>query len=104
MSYQEAIYNPRPDGLDLTATNSVAPCMNMPYGSLLFRFPTPPETGLSADTSSSDDYSDETLLDQVLIEFAAELDAPMSAQVIANIEAETPEILAINDPATREYE
>ena len=95
-----------PIEVDWTASNSAAGVVALPYvGRPL---PWPPPTSVSRDLPaanlSEEVESDDTLLQQVLAQFSAELRFPMSEEVVARIEEETPEVPAQYDLATYEYE
>jgi len=59
--------------------------------------------GLSAATLPEEE-PDDTLLRQVLAQFSIKLRSPMPEEVVAQVEEETPEVPAIYDLATYEYE
>jgi len=104
LGYQER-YNP-PNGADWVASNSVAHVVEWPYvrRPLVWPCPALASRDLSATTLPEEEVSDDTLLRQVLTQFSLELRSPMSEEVVARIEEETPEVPAKYDLATYEYE
>lgn len=95
-----------PIEVDWTASNSAAGVVELPYVRRLL--PWPPPASISRDLSAAnlpeEAESDDTLLQQVLAQFSVELRSPMSEEVVAQIEEETPEVPAQYDLATYEYE
>ena len=99
-------YGPNPPNeADWMASNSVALVIELPYIGQPLPWPSPSPTNrdLSA-TTLPEEEPDDTLLRQVLAQFSVELRSPMPEEVVARIEEETPEVPAIYDLATYEYE
>lgn len=94
-----------PKEVDWTASNSAAGVVVLPY--VERPLPWPPPVSIRRDLSAAnlpgEMESDDTLLQQVLAQFGAELRSPMPEEVVTRIEEETPEVPAKYDLATYEY-
>lgn len=105
LGYQKRYKPSPPNEADWMASNSVALVVELPYVKrpLLWPPPAPMSRDLSASTLPEEE-PDDAMLRQVLAQFSVELRSPMPEEVVARIEEETPEVLAIHDLATYEYE
>ena len=106
LGYQISYKPNPPNEADWVASNSVALITELPYvrRPLPWLPPAPMSRDLSATTLPEEVESDDILLRQVLAQFGVELRSPMPEEVVARIEEETPEVPAIYDLATYEYE